>query len=231
MKSKKSIVSTILSIAFLGLLSFVAADEYQWDPHVYSVGKKYPGWVIQLNGDTLHGFIKAEPRVTFNGLGSSNQSFCGFYTNEKDKKPTGKYKATDIKGYKVADKIYHSIGYKGGIATEKGKGFCLLEKEGQIKQYAYYSAKENAAMMRKGDTESYAEFDDRRFTKETVFARADEKPRSLAGFTLKYAKKMSEYVADYPELAQKVANKEKGYGLLSIYKVIEEYNTWYASNH
>jgi hypothetical protein len=42
---------------------------------------------------------------------------------------------------------------------------------------------------------------------------------------------MSEYVEDYSELSQKIANKEKGYRLLDMYSIIEEYNNWYAANH
>lgn len=37
---------------------------------------------------------------------------------------------------------------------------------------------------------------------------------------------MSEYVSDYAELSKKILDKEKGYGLLKILDIIDEYNTW-----
>jgi hypothetical protein len=48
---------------------------------------------------------------------------------------------------------------------------------------------------------------------------------------LGYAKKMSGYVKDDTELAAKITNKEKGYGMLNINSVVREYNTWYMSKN
>lgn len=42
-----------------------------------------------------------------------------------------------------------------------------------------------------------------------------------------FKKKMSEYVNEYEELAKKIANKEKGYKVFNINKIIDEYNAWY----
>jgi hypothetical protein len=39
---------------------------------------------------------------------------------------------------------------------------------------------------------------------------------------------MSKLVDDYPELAAKVEAKEKGYGLMKIYDIVDEYNVWWA---
>jgi hypothetical protein len=39
---------------------------------------------------------------------------------------------------------------------------------------------------------------------------------------------MSKLVDDYPELAAKVETKEKGYGLMKIYDIVDEYNAWWA---
>ena len=49
-------------------------------------------------------------------------------------------------------------------------------------------------------------------------------------FLLKFAKNMSEYVKDYVELAQKIANKTEGYKNINIEAIIREYNDWYLSN-
>ena len=42
---------------------------------------------------------------------------------------------------------------------------------------------------------------------------------------------MSEYVKDYVELAQKIANKTEGYKNINIEAIIREYNDWYLSNN
>ncbi|MDR1680088.1 MAG: hypothetical protein LBR81_10000 [Prevotellaceae bacterium] len=38
---------------------------------------------------------------------------------------------------------------------------------------------------------------------------------------------MSALVSDYPELAEKVIPKAKGYRMLDILSIINEYNEWY----
>jgi hypothetical protein len=53
----------------------------------------------------------------------------------------------------------------------------------------------------------------------------------ISSLLLGYVKKMSGYVKDYPELAAKITNKEKGYGLMNINNVIREYNAWYLSKN
>jgi hypothetical protein len=53
----------------------------------------------------------------------------------------------------------------------------------------------------------------------------------ISSLLLGFAKKMSGYVKDYPELAAKITNKEKGYGLLNINSIVREYNAWYMSKN
>ena len=53
----------------------------------------------------------------------------------------------------------------------------------------------------------------------------------MAGFLLGFKKKMSEYVSDYPELAKKIEKKEKGYGAMGHYQIVDEYNAWYIEQH
>jgi hypothetical protein len=70
-------------------------------------------------------------------------------------------------------------------------------------------------------------------TPETLFHKAHDAsnatPVTIAYFGLGFAKKLSQYLSDYPELSKKVADKEKGYGMLKLLDIIAEYNSWYAS--
>ncbi len=49
-------------------------------------------------------------------------------------------------------------------------------------------------------------------------------------FALRWRKAMSELVSENAELATKVSNKDKGYGLFNHYDIITEYNNWHAAN-
>jgi|WetSurMetagenome_2_1015567.scaffolds.fasta_scaffold85120_2 hypothetical protein len=53
----------------------------------------------------------------------------------------------------------------------------------------------------------------------------------ISSLLLGFAKKMSGYVKDYPELAAKITNKEKGYGLLNLNSIVREYNAYYMSKN
>ena len=46
-----------------------------------------------------------------------------------------------------------------------------------------------------------------------------------------YKKKMSSFISDYPELATKVTNGEKGYGFITYLNVVDEYNGWFEKNN
>lgn len=205
-----------------------ATATADWSPEIYQVGKMYPGYIINLEGDTVKGFIKADQRCSIGGLGSSNQNTCAFYLNETDKKPVEKYKPADIKGYKIADKVYESIKYSGGLL--KAPNFNLVVQDGALRMYEWYSTKENYSTISKQSGETWAQYDARRFDYKQVVAKDPNAPIELAMLGLSFAKKMPELISDYPELADKVANKEKGYGFLRIYEVIDEYNKWKATH-
>ena len=51
------------------------------------------------------------------------------------------------------------------------------------------------------------------------------------GLLMSFKKRMSSYVKDYPELATKILNKEKGYGILGINNIVREYNKWYMAKN
>jgi len=58
-----------------------------------------------------------------------------------------------------------------------------------------------------------------------------EDPVSVATLLLGFKKKMAEFVSDYPELSEKIAKKEKGYGSFNFHDIVKEYNDWYMSNN
>jgi hypothetical protein len=224
------------NIILTGLLIFAAANAQSqenipssadWSPEIYQVGKKYPGYIIQLNGDTVHGFLKADNRCSIGGIGSSNQNTAEFYLNESDKKPVDKYKPDEIKGYMIADKLYESISYSGGLL--KKPNFNLVITDGAIRVYEWYSTVENYSLIQKQSGEDWKAYDARRFETKTIVAKDPSSPIEYGILGMQFAKKMPELIADNAEMAKKVADKEKGYTFLNMFAVIEEYNAWKAA--
>ena len=224
----------ILSIALLASVSANSQNDNSesmadWSPEVYQVGKMYPGYIIKLDGDTIKGFLKADSRCSIAGIGSSNQNTAAFYLSESDKKPTEKYKPADIKGYKIADKVYESINYSGGMM--KKPNFNLVVEEGKIRLYEWYSTVENYGSVSKQSGETWPQYDARRFETKLIVAKEPTAPIEFSMLGLSFAKKMPPLVEDNAELAQKVADKEKGYTFLNLFEVIREYNEWAAKNN
>ena len=205
-------------------LSAAAQSTGDWNPAIYQVGKMYPGYIINMEGDTVKGFLKAGSRCSINGIGNSNQNTAEFFINETDKKPAAKYKPTDIKGYKIADKVYESIAYSGGLF--KKPNFNLVVIDGEIRVYEWYATVEGYSTLNMQSGETWQKFDERRFDSKSVMAKKNVEPAELSMVGLQFVKKMPAFIEDHKELVSKVTNKEKGYSFLQIWAVIDEYNAW-----
>jgi hypothetical protein len=208
-------IRTLVATGLALLLSTAYAQD--WSSDVYKGGELYPGYIIDADGKKTEGYIKYQNRYTM-------QNEVLFYTDKDDKKSKQDLKTKDLKEYKVADKLYHCINYSGGLSGSAIRANLVVE-EGCITQYVWYNRAENWAIMQKGASETEEEFMARMYPSVMVFMKpGDEKPRSLDYFGLSFAKKMAEYVGDNKELAKKVEDKEKGYGMLNILPIITEYN-------
>lgn len=214
----RSLFAIMLTVA----VTTVFAQD--WSGNKYKFGTKYPGYIITTSGDTVKGFIQHNGR-------SENQVKAVFWTNPDDKKTKKEYEPEDIKGYMVGDKTYRSIQYSGGLMAKPWR-FNLLVKDGQIAEYRFYNKEGDhvgVKTMKPGETQ--AQYDERMHKEDVVYQKGTDKPVTMQYFGLKFASKMSEYVSDYPELSKKVADKEKGYGMLQMMNIIDEYNKWYAENN
>lgn len=190
-----------------------------WSTDVYKYGEQYPGYIITEKGDKIEGFIEYRNRYNM-------QNTVVFFKEKGNKKSKIKYKTGDLKEYQVADKTYHCIPYSGGLSKKTIKA-NLLVKTGCITEYVWYNRHESYLTMQKMKDESQEDYMKRMYPPSAVYLKQgdDESPRTIDYFALKFSKKMSEWIVDNSELSAKVAAKEKGYGMLSILAIIEEYNT------
>lgn len=185
-------------------LSLSALKAQDWT--IYKKGTIYPGFYVTNSNDTVYGYFQHDDK-------KGQQKKIKFYKNEMDRKPTEEFKPEDIKGYKIADKLYRTLNYSGGLFN-KPLRFLLVTKDGALTTFVFYS-------------------EDAEMNEGMVFHKPNDPqhndPITPAYFGLQFAKKMADYISDYPALSKKVADKEKGYGLLNIEAIIHEYNEWYAT--
>jgi hypothetical protein len=214
--------TSIFIILLLIGSSFFAQN---WDTPEYAKGKKYEGYIILNNGDTLHGLLTAQYPADLNSenhvsIMLSNQTSCLFY-NEQDKTTT-RYKAKELKEYMLTGRHYVSMEYNGGLAG-KSKSFVLKAKEGKIAEFVYYTCKSDL-MTNQNQNESKTDYYNRIYFTKTIYYREGAKPVDNESLALGFKKKMAELVSDNEKLAAKILNKEKGYRMLNIEKIINEYN-------
>lgn len=208
-----------LLVLFVSSISFSQVDD-NWEEK----SKKLPGWVITNNGEKIEGYLKRFLKI-------KSQRKVKFFKT-LDSKPVV-YGPKDLKAYKIADDYYESLPYEG--FSGKKKVFLLRSVEGRITLFNYYDLVEDdkgreMSFSSGKNTEIVLDFDGHKI-EQRVLAIKDGKERLKFGttkFVFSFKKVMSKYVADYPELAKKIKKKEKGYRLLSLYKIIDEYNAHFA---
>jgi hypothetical protein len=202
---------------FFILINLLAFGQ-DWSPDIYRVGEKYPGYIIKNDGTKIEGYLLAYGRCALNPFTPDNQTKVTFYSNPNDKKTKIDYKPEDLKEYVIADKHYVTMNYSGGL-FDKPVRFVLVRKEGRIKTCVWYEMDPNQASTGKP------------YIEKEVLQKGDEKPIEVTSLVLGFVKKMSELVKEYPELVAKITNKEKGYNVLNIDKIILEYNEWFKKNN
>ncbi len=198
----KYLFSTLVLTVFC--MAFCEAQD--WSGEVYKTGHLYPGYYITLEGDTVHGYIR-------HGSKTDNQKQFEFFENETDRRRTDRFRPADVKEYRVADKTYRTINFSGGLLSRPLR-FNLLHEDGPIAQYTFYSEDKDQEEMIV-------------FHKPHDPENAD--PITLQSFGLRFARNMSAYIHDHEELAEKVANRESGYGMSRLFEIIREYNEWYLN--
>lgn len=179
-------------MTFLIILSLPIVNSFAQTN--YKLFEFYEGYIIKNDGTKERGFIQYIDET-------ERYEKVFFRTTMKDTKQ--KFSAKDIKGYKLADQIYHSVEYKGILGKEIR--FLALESEGCISQYFFRQLSQGALQT------------------QSILAKKDN-AISTEIFITKYAQKMADFISDNPALSKKVADKEKGYGLLNLYGIVKEYN-------
>lgn len=161
----------------------------------YKLFEFYEGYIVKKDGNKERGYIQY--------IDESDRYEKVIFKKEKKGKKE-RFKPKDIAGYKVADKVYHAVQYED--IPFKNNKFLVVEKEGCLNQYYYRKLNEGV-----WETE--------------VILKNKDKAITTQKFILGFANKMAEMVEDNKALASKIKNKEKGYSIMHIEAIVDEYNS------
>jgi hypothetical protein len=156
--------------------------------------KLYPGNVVTLDGTIISGYV-------YNNNNEKNQKQCLFY-KEKDGKGEHIYKPNELISYTIENTEYRSVNYDGTLRLGKpGRNFVFVAQPGAITTYAYFGPGQ-----------------------QIFWAKGNEAPVIGTDLTLGFKKNINKLIGDNAELSGKVERKEKGYGMMNIIDIVNEYN-------
>jgi len=183
----------------------------------------YPGYVVTTTGDTIHGFPKFMTLI-------SNQVSLLFYDNEQGKGSSEKFKTKDLLAYMVGGVEYERVPFTG-MGLSRKQCFMIREASGHVSLYRYFFDKStilNYDDIREARGEKKVLPGELKYgIQEQLFGvKKGEKPVDFNSsiFILNFKKRMSKYVADCPELSEKIFNKNEGYYPDNVINIIREYN-------
>jgi len=214
---KKSILFLLLFLLKPGIFTIHAQESD------LQRGSLHPGYIITLKGDTIHGYL-----LNINLWLNQFQTYL--YTDTLDKKGRVKYTTKEIREYQVGNRHYVSMKYPFSYSSKK-QSFILQKQKGAIDLYVWYYDEDRYKLSSPNitltDLGQALLFNEKDLWKNQYIEKKDGKFTPIGfKFLLKFAKNMSAYVADEPELAEKILNKQEGYlGIdRDIENIVIEYN-------
>lgn len=193
--------------SFLFLVGLFLLSSSTMSQNYYNsdkLGRWVDGYIIKSTNDTVKGKIAYQHYAT----NQSNISFSVDGTPEK----TIICRPNDLLCFWMEETFWMSTINTTLQAENNEKLFVLMVRQGPISLYEYYKEDDEASDGWKTIS---------------LIKKLDENYSIAGNLLLGFKKKMSKYVSEYEDLAKKIANKEKGYKVLNINKIIDEYNAWY----
>jgi len=204
----------ILTLSFVMLSTYAQKGKY----NVADQFKDFKGFLITETGDTVKGTVKIldmfqmQMYPPFKADDTSLPSQIGGRDNSKyyESENGTKWYSTKFTNLKAPDDPK-----KPGGPTPQT--FLLTIEGGPITLFDYNFLDESVSPT-KNEIKSYMQLQNGDLVE-------------VASLLLGFPKKMSGWVSDYPELAKKIADKEKGYGVLGLNAIVREYNAWYIAKN
>ena len=213
-----------LLLAFALLISGLTYAQ-DFDDNWEDRSEKLPGYVITNKGEKIEGYLKRFLKI-------KSQRKVKFFKTLDDKPVV--YDPKDLKAYKIGEDYYETHPYEG--LSGKTKVFLLRTVEGKISLFDYYIRVEDdkgaeMTLKKDGNKEIILDFDGTKIQTEVLAVKDGDDYLKFASPKVLFSFKnvMSKYVSDYPELAKKIKSKEKGYRVLGILKIVNEYNAHFEN--
>lgn len=161
------------------------------------------GYIIMADGTKKEGFIMvSEPQFMIQDVSYKKSKTAVQFFN---------YRPNELRAFYANNTLWVPVNLNG---TYK---FAILKRDGGIREYVDFF--KNESSEQEIDQQSW------------YWKASNQKFTNGAKFVMGFKTKMADYVKDYKSLSKKIADKEKGYRMFGMEKILDEYNTWYAENN
>lgn len=207
----------LVFIAFAISQSLVGQHGHLWNDLEIEKNRQYEGYIVDLSGDTTHGFIQFADRVTI-------QEQVYFFLEKSNKKTDTLLFPADLLWYHFLNKTYQCINYSGGLSSQLIKGNLVLERN-CISKYVWFRYADNFASQHKAADESNSDFMERLYPSNEVYYHLKQrKSVTLDHFILDFERRMADFLVENEELVAKIRKRDRGYGSNDVLDIIAEYN-------
>jgi hypothetical protein len=196
----------ILSLLVIMFLSLCVHAQSYYNQNL--LGQWVDGYIITSTNETVKGkiayqhFAANQTNITFSVDGTAAKSEI--------------FRPGDLLEYFMQETHWLSTKNTTIQAEDNEDLFVLMVRQGPVSLYEYYLEDAEAS----GGWKTIS-----------LIKKLDENYHIAGNMLLGFKKKMSKYVSDFEELSRKINDKEKGYKVLNMNKIIDEYNARYLESH
>jgi hypothetical protein len=170
----------------------------------------FPGWYINLDGDTIHGYIFLSNQI-------DNQKAFRYSKNNVAGPEEKQVEASEAKGFRVKDRVYESL------YMDPDWVFLRRLETGRMNMYAKYSLPENGTIHEGWHSRPITVNDEKFHESETLLRKYNGALQAIPDVK-DFAEEMSRMLADDPVLSSKISKQLSGYGSDDLLNIVQEYN-------
>jgi hypothetical protein len=196
-------------------------DNARFNLSTPGIQKWYPGWYVNLTGDTTRGFVFLSNQI-------DNQITFRFSKDGPAGIDEKVIEVTHASAFKVKDRTYECLPVTTN--TSPSNVFIRRMETGRLKYYVWYHLPASGTMY-DGSYQRPITVNDEKFHEAIPMLRMNNEPPFLVPSSKNFADVMGKLLADDADLSEKITGKLKGYRSADILNIVQEYNQWYVDSH
>ena len=197
----------IFSLSCLLLAAYTKAQSYK-------LNERYPGYFINVKGDTVRGYILLTNKI-------ENQRGGEYSNDSKGEKIKIHLLPDQVKGFKVQDRIYSVVDY--GEPDPLYRHFLLTLEQGELNLYQYFRLSKDLYIS-EGNGQRPANGNDEQYLQSEFIIINKEGKKFVIPNQNTLSKNADEIFKGNSEIIQRIKDKDKDYRYANLSEMVKNYN-------